>query len=109
MSSSKPPLNCRLQMRSIWACLNISRFLSSQVWTESSKSLIVCTSVDPFPHNKICNLPKLKALVDDKLNATQNIEFVFHMVENIVGKGKLLVINISFFSTLRPFFVGGVK
>ena len=31
---------------------------------------------------------KLKAVADDNLNMTQMIEFVLHIVENIVGKGE---------------------
>ena len=34
----------------------------------------------------------------DILNGDQNIEFVFHRVENIVGKEKMLVISILSFS-----------
>ena len=33
-------------------------------------------------------LSDLKAFADDKLNFSQNIKFVFHRVENIVGKGE---------------------
>ena len=36
--------------------------------------------------DKILGLPKLKAFVDEKSNVTQNIEVVFHRIENIVGK-----------------------
>ena len=46
---------------------------------------------------KILDLPKLKAFANDKLNVTQNIEVVFHMIENNVGK-EMLVTSIFFFS-----------
>ena len=41
---------------------------------------------NPVPDNKIFGLPKLKAFADDKLNVTQNVEVVFHWIENIVAK-----------------------
>ena len=44
--------------------------------------------INPLPHNKALALTKLKAFTDDKWNISQNIEFVFHMVENIVEKGE---------------------
>ena len=40
--------------------------------------------LNPLPDHKILGLPKLKAFADDKLNVTQNIEVVFHRIENIV-------------------------
>ena len=43
---------------------------------------------NPLPNDKILALSKLKVFLDDKLNVTQNIEFVFFTVENIFGKGK---------------------
>ena len=42
---------------------------------------------NPFPDDKIVTLSNLKAFADDKFHVTQNIEFVFHGMENIVGKG----------------------
>ena len=45
-------------------------------------------SFNPLPDDKIVALSKLKAFTDDKLNVTQNIEFIFHKLENIVGKGE---------------------
>ena len=38
--------------------------------------------------NKILALTELKAFADNKLSVTENIEFVFLRVQNIVGKGK---------------------
>ena len=43
-------------------------------------------SLNHLPDDKVLGLPKLKAFADDKLNVTQNIKFVFHRIENIVGK-----------------------
>ena len=40
----------------------------------------------PLPDNKILGLPKLKAFADDKLNVTQNVNVVFHRIQNIMGK-----------------------
>ena len=38
--------------------------------------------------DKILALFKLRAFADDKINVTQNIKRVFHMIENIVRKGE---------------------
>ena len=43
-------------------------------------------AVNPSPDDKISDCSKLKAFADDKLNVTQNMKVVFHMIENIVGK-----------------------
>ena len=40
----------------------------------------------PPPGDKIFVVSKIKALADSESNITQNIRFVFHRVENIVGK-----------------------
>ena len=45
-------------------------------------------SFNPLPDDKIVALSKVKSFADEKLNAIKNIEFVFHMVEGIVGKGE---------------------
>ena len=42
----------------------------------------------PLPDIKILALSKLKGFAADKLIATQNIRFIFHLLENIVGKGE---------------------
>ena len=44
-----------------------------------------CCLVNPLSDD-ILTLSKLKAFADDKLNVAQNIEVVFHRIENIVGK-----------------------
>ena len=41
---------------------------------------------------------KLRAFADDKVNVTSELKFVIGMVENIVGKGKMLVTSIFSFS-----------
>ena len=35
---------------------------------------------NPLPVDKILGLPKLKAIADDKLNVTRNVEVVFHRI-----------------------------
>ena len=39
---------------------------------------------NPLPINKILDVTKLKAFVDDKINVAQMMISVFDMVENIV-------------------------
>ena len=43
-------------------------------------------NINPLPGNKISDQSKLKALADNKLDVTQNIKLVFHIIENIAGK-----------------------
>ena len=43
-------------------------------------------SFNPLPDDEILDLSKLKAFAEDKSNVTQNIQFVFERIENIVGK-----------------------
>ena len=45
--------------------------------------------LNPFPHDKILDLTKLKAFANDKLNVTKLIISVFDRVENIVRKGEI--------------------
>ena len=45
--------------------------------------------INSLPNNKILDWSKLKAFVDDKINATQILKFVLRRVENIVGKGEI--------------------
>ena len=52
----------------------------------------------PLPDDNIFGLPKLKAFADDKLNVTRNVKVVFHRIENIMEKKKMLVTSIFFFS-----------
>ena len=54
--------------------------------------------LNPFPHNKILDLTKLKAFADDKLNVTKMIISVFDRVENIVGKGEIACTSYFSFS-----------
>ena len=53
--------------------------------------------LNPFPHGKILDQTKWKALADDKLNVTKMIISVFDRIENIVGKGEIACTsNFSF-------------
>ena len=50
-----------------------------------------------FPHDKILDQTKLKAITDEKLNITKMKVSVFDRVENIVGKGEIACTsNFSF-------------
>ena len=51
-----------------------------------------------LPYVKILTLSELKAFADDKINAAQMMISVFDRVENIVGKGIMLVTSIFSFS-----------
>ena len=42
--------------------------------------------INSLPADKIVDLSKFKAFVDDKINATEKLKFALGMVENIVGK-----------------------
>ena len=44
--------------------------------------------VNSLPNNKILNVTKLKAFVDDKLTVARMMIFLFDKVENTVGKGE---------------------
>ena len=53
--------------------------------------------INSFPHDKILDQIKLKALADDKLNVTKMIISVFDRGENIVKKGEIVCTsNFSF-------------
>ena len=53
--------------------------------------------VNPFPHDKILDETKLKAVADEKLSVTKMIISVFYRVENIMGKGEIACTsNFSF-------------
>ena len=41
-----------------------------------------------LPNDKILDWSKLKAFADDKIKVLRMMIFVFHRVENIVGKGE---------------------
>ena len=49
-------------------------------------------------HDKILDPTKLKAFVDDKLNVTKMIIYVFDRLENIVGKREIACTNNCSFS-----------
>ena len=70
-------------------------------------------NVDPLPDDKILALSKLKAFADDKINVTQNINFVFHRLKKALWeKEKILVTSIfSLFHNVfkRPFSHGHQK
>ena len=81
-----------------------------------SKELTICHTIPTFdntlPDNKTLALSKLEAFANDKLNVTQNIEFVLLKVENIVGLGEKLVYGmVSFFHGIFKsfFFSDSVK
>ena len=46
----------------------------------------MCSSLNSSPDDAILGLPTLRAFADDKLNVTQNVEVIFHRIENILGK-----------------------
>ena len=58
----------------------------SHIFASSELKAFADDIVNPLPDGKILGLPKLKAFADDKLNVSQNIKVVFHMIENMVGK-----------------------
>ena len=41
-----------------------------------------------LPNDKILNQSKMKDFADEKVNATEKLNFVLGRVENIVGKGE---------------------
>ena len=47
-----------------------------------------CLPVNPLPNDKILDLSKLKAFVDNKINVTEKLIFVLGRMENIAGKGE---------------------
>ena len=46
----------------------------------------MCQGFKSLTNNKILDLSKLKAFVDDKINVTEHLKFVLGRVEDIVGK-----------------------
>ena len=55
------------------------------IWT----GLKLChLRLNSLPHNKILDQSKLKAFADDKINVTEQLNFVSGKAENIVGKGE---------------------
>ena len=81
-------------------CSNLSNVLSSNVralfnmssanvYNMDEAKILSCGKTSTlFQTTTILALSKVKAFAGDNLNGTQNMEMVFHRVENIVGKGK---------------------
>ena len=68
--------------------------------------------INYLPNDKILDQSKMKDLTDDKINATQKLNFVLGRVENIVGKGEnagyqlfLLFLQCS----QKVFYTGSLK
>ena len=57
-------------LSSIWMCCKICHFVKSI----------------SLPNDTFLDWSKLKAFADDKINVTEEIEFVFERIENIMGK-----------------------
>ena len=53
--------------------------------------LCLKTLFDSLPNDKILDWYKLKALADDEIIVTPKLKFVLRSIENIVGKGEMLV------------------
>ena len=66
------------------------------IW--KSLKFVVWGRVNPLPDDKISDFSKLKAFADDKMNVAKMMIYVFDRPENIVGKGKMLVTSIFYFS-----------
>ena len=58
-----------------------------------------------IPHEKNVDLAKRKTFADVNLDVTQKMQYLFDRVENIMGKGKILVTNIFSFSHIFFFFL----
>ena len=54
--------------------------------------------VKSLSNDKFLDWFKLKAFADDNLNLTEKLKFVLSWMENIVGKGEMLVTSIFSFS-----------
>ena len=75
-------------------CINkVSFFFFHQIYNHPKVSFFL----NPLTDSNISAFSKLKTFAGEKINVKQNITFVFHK-ENIVGKGKMLVTSIFFFS-----------
>ena len=75
----------------------------------ASKGVIVWEWVNSLPHDKILDWSKLKAFADDNINVTESLKFVLRRLENIVGKEKMLVTSIFFFSLQLASHTGTLK
>ena len=54
--------------------------------------------LNSLPNNKFIDWSKLKAFADGKLNLADKLKFVLGRAENILGKKKILVTSIFYFS-----------
>ena len=54
--------------------------------------------INSLPNDRILNLSKFKAFADDIIIVTQILKLVLERLENIVGKGQMLVTSIFSFS-----------
>ena len=60
----------------------------------SSHNTSSIISITSSPDDEILAMSKLKGFADEKLNGSQNIKFVFYLIENIVEIGE----NAVFYS-----------
>ena len=67
---------------------------------------ILLSAFNPLPNDKILALSKLEAFADSISNVAQMVQSFLISVENIVGKGEMLITSISFFShnVFKSFF-----
>ena len=49
---------------------------------------VIWSKLNPSLDNKILALSKVNAFANNKINVTQKIKFVFHVLENTVGNGE---------------------
>ena len=64
-------------------------FLCGKEFKEDLQAIGRCHfGFNPLLNDKILDRSKFKAFADDKINMTQKSNFLFGMVENIVGKGE---------------------
>ena len=54
--------------------------------------------LNSLPNNKILDWSKLKVFTDDKMKMNKEIKLVLGRVENILGKGEMLITSIVCFS-----------
>ena len=66
----------------------------TQIWYKSENCRVFCMlnfCFNPSPDNTISDESKLKEFADDNLNTNKRLKFTLKRVENIVGKGEMLV------------------
>ena len=64
---------------------------NSTVLTINVYTYVPCSGkkgLNPSPDDRILNGSSLRVFADDKMYAIKNIKFVYHRMENIVGKGE---------------------